>query len=230
MKLAVVILAAGASSRMGRPKLLLPWGGTTVLGHLLDQWRALGASPIAIVCAAADPLLRGELDRLGVPQAHRILNSDPERGMFSSIQCAAKWDSAQSDLSHWAIALGDQPHLRHETLRRLLEFAARHSEQVCQPSFHGHGRHPVILPAAVFTRLKDSPGANLKEFLLTSALLVARCEMDDAGLDLDLDEPSDYERALAVAGAESSTCNDQGPRDRVQRAESKAQRAESEIQ
>ena len=46
MKLGVVILAAGASSRMGRPKLLLPWSGTTVIGHLLNQWRALGASPI----------------------------------------------------------------------------------------------------------------------------------------------------------------------------------------
>ena len=39
----VVILAAGRSARMGRPKLLLPWGETSVLGHLIKQWQALGA-------------------------------------------------------------------------------------------------------------------------------------------------------------------------------------------
>ena len=40
----VIILGAGASSRMGRPKLLLPWGDTSVIGHLIRQWQALGAA------------------------------------------------------------------------------------------------------------------------------------------------------------------------------------------
>ncbi len=47
--LGVVILGAGASSRMGRPKLLLPWGATTIVGHLLEQWQTLGAAQIAVV-------------------------------------------------------------------------------------------------------------------------------------------------------------------------------------
>src|ERR1043166_8621287 len=85
MKLGVVILAAGASSRMGRPKLLLPWRNTTVIGHLLDQWSILGASPVVVVCAARDPLLPAELDRLGFPTGGRVLNPNPELGMFSSI-------------------------------------------------------------------------------------------------------------------------------------------------
>ena len=38
----VVILAAGASSRMGKPKLVLPWGKTSVLGHLIEQWKQAG--------------------------------------------------------------------------------------------------------------------------------------------------------------------------------------------
>src|SRR5437667_7548195 len=103
MKLGVAILAAGASSRMGRPKLLLPWRDSTVIGHLLGQWRELGASSIAVVCAAQARLLDAELDRLGFPPAQRIVNPHPQRGMFSSIQCAAKWAGAQSNLSHWAI-------------------------------------------------------------------------------------------------------------------------------
>lgn len=198
MKLAVAILAAGASSRMGRPKLLLPWKGTSVIGHLVRQWQALGATQIAVVCTAGNQALHDELDRLGVPASQRILNSHPECGMFSSVQCAAQWEGWNETITHWALALGDQPLVLGESLRGLLEFSSRHVEQVVQPSRGGRGRHPVILPASVFARLKGSAAESLKQFLVTSGVSVARCEMDDPGLDLDLDEPADYERALAM--------------------------------
>src|SRR6185369_7472750 len=87
----VVILAAGASSRMGRPKLLLPWGGTSVIGHLLAQWRGLGAEQVSVVCAQANVALDQELNRLQFRPEDRIVNPIPECGMFSSIQCAASW-------------------------------------------------------------------------------------------------------------------------------------------
>ena len=108
--LGVVLLAAGRSTRMGKPKLLLPWGRTSVLGHLIKQWKALGAKQIAVVCAPDDGAMRVELDRLGFPVQDRIINPAPDRGMFSSIQCAAQWSGWQAALTHWAIVLGDQPH------------------------------------------------------------------------------------------------------------------------
>src|SRR5881396_1156340 len=108
MPFATVILAAGASSRMGKPKLLLPWGETSVIGHLIEQWRAAEASQIAVVLAAADKALERELDRIAFPGAGRIHNPAPEQGMFSSIQCAARWRDWKPNLRHWVIALGDQ--------------------------------------------------------------------------------------------------------------------------
>ena len=108
--LGVVILGAGASSRMGRPKLLLPWKDTTVIGHILRQWRELGARQIAVVHRPDDAPLAAELDRLGVPAHDRIENPTPELGMFSSIVCAANWSGWRTEISSWAIALGDQPH------------------------------------------------------------------------------------------------------------------------
>src|SRR5271169_6647644 len=89
--LGVVILGAGASSRMGRPKLLLPWKDTTIVGHLIRQWRGLGARQIAVVHRPGDAPLAAELDRLDFPAKDRIVNPQPERGMFSSIVCAAEW-------------------------------------------------------------------------------------------------------------------------------------------
>src|SRR5437867_7662013 len=95
----VVVLAAGASSRMGKPKMLLPWGKTSVLGHLIEQWESEQAAQIAVVCVAADQSIEDELNRLGFPQADRIPNPTPERGMFSSIQCAARWSGWRPNLT-----------------------------------------------------------------------------------------------------------------------------------
>jgi molybdenum cofactor cytidylyltransferase len=195
--LGAVILAAGRSARMGRPKLLLPWGETTVLGHLLEQWRGLAAEQIAVVCVAGDQALLKELERLSLPAIDRIHNPAPERGMYSSIQCAAQWPGWKPSLTHWAIILGDQPHLRPETLQQVIAFAAAQPALVCQPSRGGRRRHPVLLPKTVFARLASASAGNLKEFLFEFDAAV--CELEDPGLDLDLDRPEDYERALRMA-------------------------------
>ena len=199
----VVILAAGQSARMGRPKLLLPWGRTSVLGHLIRQWRALGARQIAVVCALGNELIQAELDRLGFPARNRIINPAPERGMFSSIQCAAQWPGWEEALTHWAIVLGDQPHLQPQTLKRVLDFSSAHPARVCQPARCGHGRHPVLLPKVVFRRLANSRARTLKGFLGAKPRQVTLCEMEDPGLDLDIDRPEDYDEAVAKANRAS---------------------------
>ena len=195
----VIILAAGRSARMGQPKLLLPWGETSVLGHLIEQWRALGAEQIAVVCAPGDVAVRAELDRLRFAEENRIGNPAPERGMFSSIQCAAQWPGWQAALTHWAIVLGDQPHLQPQTLRRVLDFSAAQPAKVCQPARRGHGRHPVLLPKTVFRQLASSTAATLREFLVARSREAALCEVDDPGMDVDIDRPEDYAKAVLLA-------------------------------
>ena len=198
----VVILAAGLSTRMGQPKLLLPWRDTSVLGHLLQTWAGLDAKQIAVVCATGAHEIHAELDRLRFAAADRITNPHPEAGMFSSIQCAARWPNWQPDLSHFAIALGDQPHLRQRTLEQLLDFTATHRERICQPLAVGRRLHPVVLPREVFVKLRSSPASDLKQFLQTMPELLAGLEPYDPGLDLDLDSPADYARARALADSE----------------------------
>ena len=194
-----IILSAGSSSRMGRPKMLLPWGETTILGHLIALWRRLPAEQVAVVCASTDAAIAAELDRLRLPVANRIVNPAPSRGMFSSIQCAARWPGWNAALTHWAIILGDQPHLQPATLAALADFTFRHPGKICQPVRRGHARHPVILPAESFAALKDAKDESLKQFLKRQSPHVRRVELDDPGLDLDLDQPPDYEQALRLA-------------------------------
>lgn len=182
---------------MGRPKLLLPWRDTTVIGELLAQWQAIGAGQIVIVLRPADAALAAELDRVNFPPAGRIENPQPERGMFSSIVCAANWNGWQPELSHWAIVLGDQPHLQAETLRLLLEFSAQNRAMICQPLFGGRTRHPVILPRPAFVELKNTGAATLKDFLKLTTVPHVQCSVADAGLSLDMDTPEDYKRLSA---------------------------------
>ena len=181
---------------MGRPKMLLPWGDSSVLGHLIARWRALGARQIAVLCAQDDFAIGDELERLGFPAKQRIMNPAPERGMFSSIQCAARWHGWFGSISHWAIALGDQPQVRVETFVALLRLAATHPQKLCQLTRNGRPRHPVLLPAAAFQSLRVSSHENLKQFLASLPLERALEESGDPGLDLDLDRPPDYESAV----------------------------------
>jgi molybdenum cofactor cytidylyltransferase len=199
--LGVVILAAGASSRMGRPKLLLPWLDTTVIGHIILQWQELRASQIVVVHRPNDTPLLGELDNLNFPVQNRVENPRPEGGMFSSIICAAGWNGWMAEIQSYAIVLGDQPHLHLDTLRSLLEFHALQSDAVCQPSFGGHERHPVILPRNVFDVLKTSKAETLKEFLKLISNPSVQYPIEDTGLALDMDTPEDYKRLKDLTSA-----------------------------
>ena len=198
--LGVIILGAGASSRMGCPKLLLPWGDTTVIGHLIRQWQTLGAGQIAVVHRTNDAALAAEFDRLDFPLRNRIENPRPERGMFSSILCAANWRGWKNKITVWAILLGDQPHLRLETLRTVLDFHAAHPAAVCQPEFGGHARHPVLLPRRAFRELKQARAKTLKLFLKQTSCPRVKCPITDPGPALDLDTPEDYKQAKIYSG------------------------------
>jgi len=192
-----IILGAGASSRMGRPKLLLPWLGTTVIGHLINQWRELNPGQITVVHRPGDAAVLAELDRHGFPQADRIENPHPETGMFSSILSAANWPGWNPAIVQRAVVLGDQPHLQTQMLKALLQFAAQHPSKVCQPAHSGRPGHPVILPDDVFGGLKRTDAGTLKDFLKPFAGRTVQFPVTDAGLSLDLDTPEDYKRFTA---------------------------------
>lgn len=192
--LGVALLAAGASRRMGRPKLLLPWAGTTILGHLVALWQSL-ATQVAVVVANGDEAIAGELDRLAFPVAGRVWNEEPQRGMFSSVQAAAKWAGWQAKIMHWAVVLGDQPLIRMETLRKLIAFAAGHPEHLCQPRRGGRGRHPVILPPWAWAELGGSKAESLRDFLHTHTAEIRFLDVEDEGVEIDFDSPDDYANA-----------------------------------
>lgn len=190
----VVILAAGASTRMGRCKLLLPWGDKTILTHLLDQWHSAGAAQIAPVIDPSNQLLRKALADAGFSSSDWIENSSPQLGMFRSLQEASRWTGWISTLTHWVVALGDQPHIQISTLRLLLDTSRKNPARICQPALHGRARHPIILPASNFRELAQSGTADLRTYIRTHEASRLRVSMEDPAVSEDLNTPEDYAR------------------------------------
>jgi molybdenum cofactor cytidylyltransferase len=205
----VVILAAGRSTRMGQPKMLLRWRETSVVGHLIGTWKELGAEQVAVVRAADDEAMEAELDRLRFPKEDRIINHRAQEGMFSSVKCAAKWSGWSKSTTHSVIALGDQPHLQRGTLEALVDFTRARPAKICQPGIGGHGLHPVILSREYFQKLAETSAETLKDFLQLMADNVELMETDDAGADLDIDSPEDYEKAKRWQGDATGTGHQQ---------------------
>ena len=118
--------------------------------------------------------------------------------MFSSIQCAARWSGWKYNLTHWAIVLGDQPHVCRETLKRVLDFGAAHPKYICLPRQGNHRRHPVLMPRRAFRQLGNSTAQDLRDFLDHSHLSVRCFKLEDPALGLDIDRPKDYRKALKM--------------------------------
>ena len=190
----VVILAAGASLRMGACKLLLPWGEKTILTHLLDQWRITGAAQIAPVIDPSNQPLRTALAHAGFSPSDWIENRAPQLGMFSSLQEASRWTGWLSTLTHWIISLGDQPHIQTSTLRLLLDAARENPTHICQPALNGHTAHPIILPGSNFRELAQNDVPDLRTYIRTREALRLRVAVEDAGVSRDLETPEDYAR------------------------------------
>jgi molybdenum cofactor cytidylyltransferase len=161
---------------------------------LILQWQQLDVKQIAVVVARGNEVVEEELNRLGVEKTNRIINPAPDQGMFSSIQCAASWAGWTEEITHWIVALGDQPQLNPKTLERLLQFAEEGPEKICQPLRLGKPKHPVGFPRSHFASLATSKAADLKEFLSERTGALAGFESDDPGLDFDIDTPQDYEQ------------------------------------
>jgi molybdenum cofactor cytidylyltransferase len=190
----VVILAAGASARMGSCKLLLPWGEKTILTHLLGQWRNIGVAQIAPVIDPSNQLLRNALEHAGFSSSNWIENRAPQLGMFGSLQQASRWTTWLSTLTHWIVSLGDQPQVRMSTLRLLVDTARKNPMRICQPSLHGRAAHPIVLPANYFRELARRDIPDLRVYLRTHESFRLRVPVDDPGVSEDLNTPEDYAR------------------------------------
>jgi molybdenum cofactor cytidylyltransferase len=201
---AAVVPAAGAARRMGRPKLLLPYGQGTVLGALVGALHAAGAAPIAVVAAPGDDALRTwcagprGADAAGVPLLAAV-NPHPELGMLSSILTGL---AALGGASHLAeretrllITPGDLPALRAATVARLLSRQAACAAGLAVPLHAGRRGHPLLIAAPLIPEIERlDPARGLRQLIDLHPGELLEVETDDPGCVADMDTPGDYAR------------------------------------
>jgi molybdenum cofactor cytidylyltransferase len=190
-----IVPAAGASRRMGRPKLLLPHGQSTILGSLAAALRAGGASPVVIVAAAEDVELQEWARGFGAMVA---VNPDPERGMLSSIRegIAALGGAAQLAARGEVVlvAPADLPALRPATVAEVVWRRAAAGALLAVPVFEGKRGHPLAIAPSLLPEIETLDLAvGLKELLERHAAAVLEVPVEDAGAVRDVDTPEDYE-------------------------------------
>jgi len=190
-----VLLAAGASSRMGAPKALLVHSdGRTFLRAACESLHAAGAAPLVVVLGHQRELIEEELHRvsssLPAGALELAINPAPERGQLSSIctGLAALSDRVPSAL----LALVDQPSLPREVLARLLDAAAREPGALHVPLFAGARGHPAIFPTALLAGLRAArEGESAREVIARLAVPVREHAVESASVLLDLDTPEE---------------------------------------
>jgi molybdenum cofactor cytidylyltransferase len=189
-----IVPAAGASSRMGHPKLLLPYGKTTIAGSLVAALRAGGASPVVLVTAPQDEELRKAMAAAGCRVA---VNPAPERGMLSTIREGIEAAGGARALAERGevvlVAPADLPALRPATVAELLWRRAAAEAPLAVPTFQGKRGHPLAIAPALLPEIETlDPAVGLRELLDLHAAAVLEVPVHDPGAVRDVDTPEDY--------------------------------------
>jgi molybdenum cofactor cytidylyltransferase len=146
-----LVLAAGGSSRLGRPKQTLPYNGTTLLGHVLGSARACGFDQLVVAIGGAADDVRAKVDLSG---AELVENREYGEGCSSSIAAALPALDPRCDVL--VLMLGDQPGVGPTAVRTLL---ARHGGAPMAVSLYEDGRgHPFAFRRSVFHELGELHG------------------------------------------------------------------------
>lgn len=185
-----VVLAAGRSSRMGQPKMVLPWGGTTVIGQVVTILAASDASPIVVVTGGAADLV--ELALTGT-SAVTIRNPNYAASeMLLSIQIGI--GAMPAGVQACLVCLGDQPQMETSVVVRLIQ---RYQQTRCPlvvPSYQMRRGHPWLLDRSLWDEiLAMGPDDNLRRFLTRHEQEITYENVDTPSVLKDLDTPEDYQ-------------------------------------
>lgn len=192
MTLAGIILAAGASRRMGAPKALLEYAGET----FLDRWIGLLAAhcnPVLVTLGTQAETIRGRLRRAA--QAQFVVNPAPQRGQFSSLQCALRALPAQAE--GFLFTPVDYPAVRAETVAELIRVFLQERPLVLAPRCQGRSGHPVCCGRPLVAEMLAEPAESQARFVLRRhAEQIRYLEVEDPGVLEDADDPEAYARLL----------------------------------
>jgi CTP:molybdopterin cytidylyltransferase MocA len=209
MKIAMIILAAGFSERMGVLKPLLPVGGESALLRAVGLGRHEKIHSISVVTGHRHEEVEAELLRCRAKNTRHVYNSRYAEGMFTSVKAGIH--SLPNDIDGFLLLPVDHCAVKPETLEKVIAaFVLSNGQAVVYPTYSGEHGHPPLIPYGFTAGIRDYDGNDgMRGFL--SPYPFEEVDVDDRGILLDMDTPSDYEALLTHLGLptypDEETCN-----------------------
>jgi molybdenum cofactor cytidylyltransferase len=192
-RVAALILAAGAPSRMGQPKQLLDWDGRPLVRAAADVALAAKLDPIVVVVGYAQAKVEQAL--AGLP-LRLVANPDYAAGQSTSLRAGIEALGQAADAA--VVLLGDQPFITAAIVERLVEEWHSSGAVIVAPAYAGQRGNPVLFARAIFPELLAIQGdQGARAVLAADRARVRLVAFDDARPLADIDTPEDYERLKA---------------------------------
>jgi molybdenum cofactor cytidylyltransferase len=197
LRLFAIVPAAGHSRRMGRPKLLLPLGASTVIARMLSILKRPEIAATIVVVRPDDEPLRAAVAECG---AIPLQPENPPAAMRHSVEEALRYLQRQfrpRPEEAWLLAPADHPLLDPAVIDRLVAAWRSAPERIVVPACRGKRGHPTLFPFRLaFEVFALPPDQGLNSLLQRHATEIEQVEIDSPAIIGDLDTPEDYARVL----------------------------------
>jgi molybdenum cofactor cytidylyltransferase len=191
----VILLAAGESSRLGRPKQLLTYEGKTLLQHSLQVARESKALPIVVVLGAHADIIKREIDGVNVQV---VQNKDWQEGMASSIRCGINTFKQISPSAEGVIIMVcDQPYISAFLLIELIKAHQKTGKPIVASSFQNTFGPPVFFHNTFFNELLELKGDVGAKTIIHQHTDAVEVIPFPEGI-YDVDTEADYERIKSI--------------------------------
>ena len=189
-----IILAAGASSRMGKDKALLGWHGRSFLEHLVAALRRAGVEPVRVVLGANAEEVQQRV-RFGASEV--VVNRHWQKGMLSSL--IAGLDSLPREVKAAVICLVDHPCVSSRLIQTLIEQFRASGKPIVLPTYRARRGHPVLFAASLLDELRAAPlEVGARHVVRQHATEVLEVPTDEEGVVLNINDPAAYEKVLQI--------------------------------
>ena len=193
--ISAIILAAGQSTRMGLPKMLLPWGDVTVIEHVISVFVGAGIEDILVITGGAREQVEGIIQKSSkhARLVRTVYNNDfPAGNMLSSIQCGLK-NLTEKNSGAAMLGLGDQPQVQVGSVRLVAEAFLQKQSPLVVPSFEMRRGHPWLVARSLWGELLEMNAAETsRDFLNRHAHDIHYVPVDTPSILADMDTPEDY--------------------------------------
>ena len=189
-----VILSAGESSRMGRPKALLPIDGQTFIEKIVATLKQTPVGKVIVVLGHNADEMRRRIEHLPV---EILLNPDYRLGQLSSLQVAVRRLQSDPDCDGMLVHLVDHPYIDPSLVDEMTRRFDPSKNLIVVPRCRGKRGHPVIFSRALFAELLAAPlSEGAKAVVNAHRDETLEIETDQAGITIDIDTPELYRQHI----------------------------------